>query len=587
MLSSHRGFPRSSFTFGLAGLLAVVLFALSPPGRGAAVVSTPGGIGAAYVAPAPAIEVIFRFEVVDLADTTPGQDLWEYSYVVSGLTLTANQGFTIFFDLSLYTLLQNPPPFVNADFSLLVAQPDLALNSNGFYDALALRDNPSFADPFKLRVVWLGTGSTTPGAQPYTVYNADFTTQSQGQTTNVPEPSALALVCSGIALASMRVRRRTPGSARVSRAGRGVPPRRTSKDVRNTGRDHLHCDSRPRKSVPAGRRHQHSGRARSPELTAALFLFLLIFLPAANAQLVIGPPETVTETRITRTVFEYVMRAKITNPGPAAAAISATVTSSSPKTVIVQNTLTFGNVGALTTADSTGTFTLRHDRTVPFNPAVLHWTIKQPFIVSAATPTAGASEVGVTVRPQVFFSKTVDPATLNANNFFAKGPDGQKLPATIVPANDATFAWLFFAAPMAGASQEQVTVDGATIRLAGGADLLDAANNGTPGSKLTFDFSTVSLAPLANTTVWGRIVDPGPDLLPYTANDSLPGPDRLPMTEDDIHLLPIAGVKGLSHRLGKPSRRNRCRRRGGGAQNKWRQVKGRAASRSTASLREM
>ena len=219
------------------------------------------------------------------------------------------------------------------------------------------------------------------------------------------------------------------------------------------------------------------------KLARLLFLFLSIFLfllaaKAANADPTIGPPETVTETRITRTVFEYVMRAKITNPGPAAAAISATVTSSSPKTVIVQNTLTFGNVGAATTADSTGTFTLRHDRTVPFDPAVLHWTIKQPFIVSAATPTAGASEVGVTVRPQVFFSKAVEPATLNA-----KGPDGQKLPATILPANDATFAWLFFTAPMPGASLVQVTVDGATIRLAGGADLLDAASNSRGGGR--------------------------------------------------------------------------------------------------------
>ena len=122
----------------------------SPPGRGAAVVSTPGGIGAACVAPAPAIAVTFRFAVVDLTDTTPGQDLWEYSYQVTGLTLTAGQGFTIFFDLNRYTLLQNPPPFVNADFDLLIAQPDLALSSNGFYDALALRNNPSFADLFKL-----------------------------------------------------------------------------------------------------------------------------------------------------------------------------------------------------------------------------------------------------------------------------------------------------------------------------------------------------------------------------------------------------------------------------------------------------
>ena len=204
MLSNHRGFPRSVFQPGLAGLLAVFLFTLAPPGRGAAVVSTPGGIGAAYIPPAPAINVTFRFAVVDLADTTPGQDLWEYSYQVSDLTLTAGQGFTIFFDLNRYTLLQNPPPFVNADFDLLAVQPDLALNSNGFYDALASRNNPSFADPFKLRFVWLGTGGATPGAQPSTVYSADFTTQSQGQTTSVPEPSALALLLSGRALGAGR-----------------------------------------------------------------------------------------------------------------------------------------------------------------------------------------------------------------------------------------------------------------------------------------------------------------------------------------------------------------------------------------------
>ena len=58
--------------------------------------------------------------------------MWEYRYTVTGLALTAGQGFTIFFDFHLYTLLQNPPPFVNADFDLLVVQPDLALTSNGF-----------------------------------------------------------------------------------------------------------------------------------------------------------------------------------------------------------------------------------------------------------------------------------------------------------------------------------------------------------------------------------------------------------------------------------------------------------------------
>ena len=238
MLSNHRGFPRSVFEPGLAGLIAVFLFAFSPPGRGAAVVTIPGGIGAEYVPPPPGIAVTFRFEVVDLADTTPGQDLWEYSYQVSGLTLTTGQGFTIFFDLSLYTLLQNPPPFVNTDWSLLTVQPDLALHSNGFYDALALRNNPSLADLFKVRFVWLGTGGTTPGAQPYTVYNADFSTQSQGQTTNVPEPSTLALLLAAIALKwnDRRGCRQVAQPPRLSASRAGASPAHGGRGARRTNR---------------------------------------------------------------------------------------------------------------------------------------------------------------------------------------------------------------------------------------------------------------------------------------------------------------------------------------------------------------
>ena len=185
------------------------LLTLSPPGKAAAVVSDPSGIGLEYVAPAPAIEVTFRFAVVDLADTTPGQDLWEYSYTVSGLALTAGQGFTIFFDFNLYTLLQNPPPLVNADWDPITVQPDMALHSNGFYDAQALRNAPSLADPFRVQFVRLGAGA--PGSQPFTVYDTDFSAISQGQTTNVPEPSSLVLLLTTASLLARRTRKVVPG----------------------------------------------------------------------------------------------------------------------------------------------------------------------------------------------------------------------------------------------------------------------------------------------------------------------------------------------------------------------------------------
>ena len=159
MRSNPVGSPRNSvFRSGLAGVLAILLFIQSLP------------TGAATI----------LFEAVDLADTTPGEDLWQYSFAPSDFTFAANQGFTIFFDLELFTKLQSPPTFVNADWDLLTVQPDLTLSSNGFYDAMALTANPSLVDLFTVTFVWLGIG--VPGAQFFTIYDVDFTTLQEGFT---------------------------------------------------------------------------------------------------------------------------------------------------------------------------------------------------------------------------------------------------------------------------------------------------------------------------------------------------------------------------------------------------------------------
>ena len=206
MLSNHRGFPRSVFQPGLAGLLTVFLFTFSSPGRAATVI----------------------FEATNLADTTPGEDLWRYSYTPGDFTFAAGQGFTVVFDRALFSQLQSPPSFINADWDALSLQPDLALNSDGFYDALALRNAPSLADPFKVNVVWLGTGA--PGPQPFTIYDTNFQPLAQGQTTNVPEPSALALLLAASWLAApatsrpARGRSHKPRSAPLRNATRGIHP---------------------------------------------------------------------------------------------------------------------------------------------------------------------------------------------------------------------------------------------------------------------------------------------------------------------------------------------------------------------------
>jgi hypothetical protein len=162
--------------------------------------------------------------------------------------------------------------------------------------------------------------------------------------------------------------------------------------------------------------------------------------------------------------------------------------------------------------------------------------------VTSLTPSAGSTDVGVTFRPKVTFSRPIDPTTLSSSNFYATDTTGTKLAATIVPSDDGTFAWLFFTNPLPGASTITLTVDGSTIKAADGA-LLDAAKSGTPGSKLTSTFTTVSVAPVPGTTLSGILADPGPDLKPMTRDDVRVGPDGVLGTADDVYLRPIQGVK--------------------------------------------
>ncbi len=166
-----------------------------------------------------------------------------------------------------------------------------------------------------------------------------------------------------------------------------------------------------------------------------------------------------------------------------------------------------------------------------------------PLTVTRFTPQDRSSEISSTYRPQVYFSRPIDPASLNDNNFYATDTTGSKLAATIVPGMDRTFAWLFFTAPMPSASTITIHVDGSTILTAGDAQPLDADGNGSPGGVLEYQFTTVSLTPLPGTTLTGRVFDPGPDLKAMTQDDVRVGPDGIMQTADDEFLNPLAGVK--------------------------------------------
>lgn len=70
--------------------------------------------------PSAASATTIEFEAIDLTNVTPGQDLWQYNYFVSNFTFQANQGFSIVFNRNLFSTLQDPPPFVNSDWNVIV-----------------------------------------------------------------------------------------------------------------------------------------------------------------------------------------------------------------------------------------------------------------------------------------------------------------------------------------------------------------------------------------------------------------------------------------------------------------------------------
>jgi hypothetical protein len=168
-------------------------------------------------AAAPRAEAtIIEFRAVNLDDLVAGEDLWTYDYFVSDFTFAVDQGFSTYFDPLLYANLQAAPRS-GSDWDPIAIQPDTALPSFGFFDALALADGASLTDPFSITFTWLGGAGSAPGSQEFTVNQYDAAgniafletgqTVSQGSA-GVPEPATGLVFALGAALAYRARRKR-------------------------------------------------------------------------------------------------------------------------------------------------------------------------------------------------------------------------------------------------------------------------------------------------------------------------------------------------------------------------------------------
>jgi hypothetical protein len=148
------------------------------------------------------------YQLTDLADVTPGEDLWQIDYTLSG-PLDTFQGVTLYFAAGAYaqlTLLGNDSP---ADIDVAPPiDPDAGLGTDGLVSVLAFNTlDASFQGHFGLSMVWLGSGK--PGAQAYDVFDDSFNVIATGTTTPaVPEPTTWLLLLAGLSVAGLAHRAR-------------------------------------------------------------------------------------------------------------------------------------------------------------------------------------------------------------------------------------------------------------------------------------------------------------------------------------------------------------------------------------------
>lgn len=151
---------------------------------------------AAVLGSSPSRATTVTYRAIDLPDTAPGEDLWEYRYAASGFDFDEGFGFSIFFNFLHYAQLESSPAAVHPDWDIITLQPDPNLPDDGVYDALALVDNASVSHEFHVRFEWLGGGFASPPSQAFVIYEPGFGTIETGFTlfTFVPEPTVATLM---------------------------------------------------------------------------------------------------------------------------------------------------------------------------------------------------------------------------------------------------------------------------------------------------------------------------------------------------------------------------------------------------------
>src|SRR5260370_33608372 len=198
------------------------------------------------------------------------------------------------------------------------------------------------------------------------------------------------------------------------------------------------------------------------------------------AQFTVTNYQFVSSQQVTATLANVTYKADIVNTGNPEATVLATATSLNPSSftmVTGQDTLSFAPVPANTPVTSSNTFTMRVNRTVPFDFANVQWTFK-------TTPLPPVANAGPNQT-----AKVGDTVTLDGTG--STNPSG---------VGTLTYSWAFTFRPGGGAHLNNPTSvnPSFTIDVAGNYIIALTVSNGVASRTSSVTVSTVNSPPVAN-----------------------------------------------------------------------------------------
>jgi hypothetical protein len=142
--------------------------------------------------------------------------------------------------------------------------------------------------------------------------------------------------------------------------------------------------------------------------SAPLEAYAIAVSSAAISPSVIGLTK-VSETRVNRTTFDYVFKVTVQNGSQTLSNVTATVVGTGPGTTVIDGNAALGDMGASASATSTDTITLRQDRTLIFELALLSWQVAgTPVAVPASLQLSPTQWVIGAGSPVAITSKVLD-----------------------------------------------------------------------------------------------------------------------------------------------------------------------------------